>query len=172
MKMKPKLLMLVLGFLVLSFSSCDSTRIMPTQTIAEPIHPVVSTDEIKQTHTLTPTYHPVVSTIDIKETPSPTITYSPAIILTIDSIKKGKEKVYVVVDAVEKYYDDFGHYPGTINDLIPDYLPELPYTSEGYEIIYELSDYYIYAVGYYPERRYCAFTKHKELWECGFYSEH
>ena len=109
-----------------------------------------------------------IDTEDIlnQETPSATITYSssstqrfiatlvlPTQTLTPHPITIGKNELMVVVSAVEKYYDEHGSYPNSINDLIPGYIAQLPYTSDGFEIWYKLSETQVYRVGFDPSER-------------------
>jgi|GEM_PF-3129544 hypothetical protein len=93
---------------------------------------------------------------------------------TISPHQKSIAEMLTVVDAVEKYYSNLGYYPASINDLIPSYINELPFTSEGYEIKYSLDEArYIYMVIFWiSDIHYCGFLKVENDWECGFYAEH
>jgi hypothetical protein len=104
-------------------------------------------------------------TLTIKQKPTQTPTMTPR--------QRSIQEMLVVVDAVELYFNDNGVYPASINDLIPYYLEELPFTNEGHEIWYEKDEQAIYGVGFDPgPNNYCGYLKIYETWECGFYSEH
>lgn len=115
---------------------------------------------------------PVVSSTPFPEleaetiTPTPSFTQTPTFTLRDKSISE----MLAVVDVVERYYDDFGYYPKSMNDLIPTYLAEIPYTSEGFEIKYSLDETrYIYSVKFWiADNRLCAYVKIENEWECGF----
>lgn len=92
---------------------------------------------------------------------------------TLSLRQQSIQEMLLVVDIVEKYHNDYGFYPESINDLIPVYLAELPFTNEGFEITYSLHEKYIYEVSFWPAtNRYCSFVKRDDHWECGFYVEH
>jgi hypothetical protein len=44
-----------------------------------------------------------------------------------------------VIDAIEEYYENWGHYPARLADLVPDYLPEVPgiYIRNGERLTYK-----------------------------------
>lgn len=89
--------------------------------------------------------------------------------LTPHPITIGKGELMVVVEAVEKYYDDHRAYPTSIIDLIPGYIAQLPYTFDGHEIWYKPSETQIYRVGFEPsEKQYCVYLRKDKYLECGF----
>jgi hypothetical protein len=49
------------------------------------------------------------------------------------------ERYDVVINAIETYRTDYGHYPANLEDLVPSYLPEIPgkYMKFGEMLIYE-----------------------------------
>lgn len=102
-----------------------------------------------------------------------TITQEPIKTPTLTPHQKSIAEMLAIVDAVEKYHADFGFYPASINDLIPAYISELPFTNEGYEIKYSLDETrYIYMVIFWmSDVQYCGFLKVENDWECGFYVE-
>lgn len=103
----------------------------------------------------------------------PTSTPVPSHTATLSPRQQSIQEMLFVVDAVEKYKADYGFYPESINNLMPFYLAKLPFTNEGFEIIYRLHEKYIYEVSFWPAtNRYCSFVKRDDDWECGFYVEH
>lgn len=94
---------------------------------------------------------------------------NPSVTPTLTTIQKNIQKMLDVVESVEKYFDDYGKYPSSIEELIPYYLDEIPFTIDGYEIVYKTNKVYIYKVGFYPEQyKYCSYLKINNDWECGF----
>ncbi len=104
----------------------------------------------------------------------PTSTSAPSHTATPSPRQQSIQEMLFVVDAVEKYQADYGFYPESINELIPTYISQLPFTNEGYEIKYSLDKTrYIYMVIFWiSDIQYCGFLKVENDWECGFYAEH
>lgn len=62
-------------------------------------------------------------------------------------------------------------YPESVEEMIPDYLQEVPYTHQGFEIFYKYGHpIWIYEVYFYPNwNQYCSYIRGEDLQECGFY---
>jgi hypothetical protein len=88
----------------------------------------------------------------------------------------GEEIGYQIVAALERYYQDKGNYPGTLEGLVPNYLDEVPKTYTGYIYYYDPyeTDYYILI---YPwtrvntdQRKVACLYSNRSIpndWECG-----
>lgn len=110
-----------------------------------------------------------------QENPKPTLTetlstFSPTPIATLHPRQQSIQEMVAVVDVIKAYYEDYGVYPGSIDDLIPIYLTESPITNEGFEIMYAIEDS-IFLVWFEPNpRKYCSYLSSEDSWECGFNS--
>lgn len=128
-----------------------------------------------------PTVESAPITDNANSTMMPTLAQLPTIIPmlsftqtpTYTPRQKSIVEMMEIVSVVEEYHDDFGVYPASINDLIPAYLTELPFTNEGFEIKYNLDETrYIYMVMFWiSNTHYCAYLRTDNEWECGFYAE-
>jgi hypothetical protein len=90
-----------------------------------------------------------------------------------EEIKDGEAKGQIVIDAIELYRTENHTLPEKIEDLIPDYLPQVPKTITGNKIEYK-SDGIYYIVEFGLRKRgdaesTCVFDERLSFWDCSFY---
>lgn len=155
------------------------------------------------THTVTPTRtlvstptaaHTQASTVTLRPTAtsSPTATPSPdlasrttsvptsATRLTVDlETEDGIERGNQVVEAIEAYTRARGFYPATLDDLVPDFLPELPFTISGQAFFYRVFDrttvmspeiYWVSFRVVSQSNVTCTFYRRLQYWDCNYSS--
>lgn len=82
------------------------------------------------------------------------------------------EKGYVfsepIIAALEKYFADNGSYPTKLSELVPDYLPAAPTTTEELDFSYSSTgDSYSFSFHYRgPGMNTCTFTSEETEWKC------
>ena len=92
-----------------------------------------------------------------------------------EEIIDGKKKAEIVILAVEQYKTKNGHYPERMNELLPEFLKEIPITITGHPIEYQVDgDYYI--VGFLLKKRAkiqesCGYIRRLSAWECSYSTE-
>lgn len=92
-----------------------------------------------------------------------------------EEIADGKAKSAIVISAVEQFKLDNGHYPETMEDLMPKYLTEIPITLTGHQIEYHRDrDFYI--VSFELKKRTklpagCGYLRDLDTWECSYGAE-
>jgi hypothetical protein len=89
-------------------------------------------------------------------------------------IQEGQEVGNRIIEAIDKYYEEKGQYPDILDDLIPDYLSEIPHTPSGQAFEYTLN-YDIYMLLFKSSTKRganCAFGKRQSFWDCSMGSSH
>ena len=91
-------------------------------------------------------------------------------ISTMAEIDSGKQQVVLIVEAIEDYFDKNEEYPKTLNELVPDYLDEIPKTITNQDFQYWLSEVDNFIVAYPLKTKnnhyMCGYIKKMEEWEC------
>jgi hypothetical protein len=92
-----------------------------------------------------------------------------------DEIADGKAKSSVVIQSIEQFKLDNGHYPVAMEDLMPKYLTEIPITLTGHQIEY-YRDEDFYTVSFMLKRRSklpegCGYHRYLDIWECSYGAE-
>lgn len=109
------------------------------------------------------------------DTPSITATGTPGSQEINNGIATGNE----IVQSMEHYYLDQGHYPAALSELIPAYLPALPVTLTGQPYFYRHFDaaHPMAAEGYWlafrvieRENITCTYLRRLEYWDCNYAS--
>jgi len=127
-----------------------------------------STETITQTPTSTGTPTPI-------NTGTSTATGPPASQEIESGIATGNE----IIQAIERYSLEQGHYPPALTDLLPAYLPGLPVTSTGQPYFYRSFDagHPMAAEGYWlafrvieQENLICTYMRRLEYWDCNYAS--
>jgi hypothetical protein len=150
MKNRETLLFTALVLLLILLLTCISCSNNDASMRSTPSLINTSTKIIKVTQTVK----------SIVETLTPTSTLTP--------LQQSIQEMYEVVDLIELYFQDNGEYPEAIENIIPEYLDELPYTSEGQEIWYRTHPILIYRVGFfYKDHEACSYHKSGDYYECG-----
>lgn len=125
----------------------------------------------------TTTVQPTINTLTASTIIVPNTVKSPTPDPTIDwmnqEIDYGKVGIFIIVDALEAYYQDNAAYPETLDELMPVYLNQLPSTIDGNSFSYNKNETSIYYVGYRLTRTggeniifACGYTRVNEVWEC------
>lgn len=94
-------------------------------------------------------------------------------ISALDEIKDGQEKAAPIIEALTKYYDDFGEYPTNLNELSPSYLLEIPQTLSRRNFTFEVDEHDIYHLSFPVESNkdvgsgtICTYLRKLEAWDC------
>ena len=108
---------------------------------------------------------------------TPTIEIDPTLAWENEEIDFGKERVYILVEAIEDFYMENSEYPMTLDQLVPHFLPSLPMTLYGDPYNYQKIDGFIYIVSFDLIRQStenrtvtCGYVRANEVWECSGYS--
>ena len=123
----------------LLFSACTSTAhiVSPATNSPEPTVQKI----IQPTSTMTTVAQP--ATI---ETPSliTKTTLAPTLDWWNEESKNSTEIGDQIVEAIERYYQDKGIYPNSLNDLVPVYIEEIPktFTGRGFAYVLHSPDYF------------------------------
>jgi hypothetical protein len=106
--------------------------------------------------------------------PSSTPTLNPTLEWINQEIGYGQVGVFIIVGAIDRFYEDHGVYPDDLSELVPIYLEELPSTISGASFYYYQNDTVTYAVTFFLESKggenttaYCGYYFSQDLWECG-----
>lgn len=106
--------------------------------------------------------------------PTLTPTLNPTVEWINQEIGYGQVGVYIIVDAINQFYEDNDAYPNDLSELIPTYLEELPATISGKSFYYYQNETVTYAVTFFLESKggenttaYCGYYFSQDLWECG-----
>lgn len=91
-----------------------------------------------------------------------------------EEIRQGKEAAKIIIDALTKYQKDKGKYPDSLEELLPDYLEQIPQTStkQKYQYLQRLQG--IYELWFLVEKENgvsCSYSNRFEDWDCGFSAE-
>ncbi len=117
----------------------------------------------------TSTPAPVSPTVSKTDNPISTIDpeWLPTITWENEERKEGVETGQAIIEAIERYYQDTGIYPDSLNDLIPMYLERIPETSNGHGFAYDLyDDWYILKFPFTRRNRVCGYSPGLDDWEC------
>lgn len=96
-----------------------------------------------------------------------------------EEIRDGIEKGNEIVRAIEIYNLDQGHYPLSLDDLVPNYISNSPVTSTGQPYFYRLFGstdklaFEIYWLAFRvaeQEHTICTYYRRLEYWDCNFAS--
>ena len=108
---------------------------------------------------------------------SPTVEIDPTLAWENEEIDFGKERVYILVEAIEDFYEENSEYPTTLDQLVPHFLSSLPMTIYGDPYKYQRIDGFIYIVSFDLIRQStenrtvtCGYVRVNEVWECSGYS--
>ena len=101
-----------------------------------------------------------------------------ALILGVCSVPSDAERIAAnrplldpVVDALVDFQSETGDFPATLDDLVPVYLPEEVFDSEGREFVYHRSEFTTYVGFYLDEKSACTYDLVRSFWECSRGSE-
>ena len=79
-------------------------------------------------------------------------------------------RAQIIVDSLDRYYSENGSLPETLDLLVPDYLPEIPKTTDDQDFRYEFDIPEGYLITFDVSRgQYCSYISRWELWDCGLY---
>ena len=103
--------------------------------------------------------------------PTPNATFAPTFAWWDEESEKSKEIGNKIVVAIENYYQDFGNYPKSLEDLIPRYLDEIPQTTTGHGFAYQLyeNNYYVLKFPFTRRNIACGYSNGPDTiggWEC------
>jgi hypothetical protein len=160
----------------------SSTAVFTSSAVTQP--PPAITGTQPATLTPTPSARPtstVTQTPTAIATPTPgnvsagIATATPASEEINDGILKGNH----IIRALEVYYLDQSHYPSTLDELVPVYLPALPVTLTNQPYFYRLFDatdplateiYWLEFRVAEQEHTVCTYFRRLEYWDCNFAS--
>jgi len=87
-----------------------------------------------------------------------------------EEIETGEIQGNKIVIAIEKYYQETGHYPNDLKELIPIYLNQIPLTITGEQFRYKLINsklYYLWFLLSRAGRKFsCSYAPDLKTWEC------
>jgi len=118
---------------------------------------------------------PVTSTTTQSNVSTP---YNPSVQGTFDAVRaliieeqeSGKQQGDEIVKAIEKYHKETSQYPNDLDELIPIYLSELPFTITGQQFGFRLVEPQIYYLSFLLGRREgrfaCTYMGDLKAWEC------
>ena len=94
-----------------------------------------------------------------------------------EEVENGISLGNVVVEAIERYYDNEGSYPETLSDLVPRYMNAIPTTGTNQEFKYLLLDTEnILGIPYNLSfnlisnvNTACVYRQKHQTWDCSFY---
>lgn len=152
--------------------TATKTRTRPPTLTLTPTHAVSPTSTATSVHTPTLTMTPA-STPD-QLFPS-SVTGTPASTEINEGIAIGNQ----IVRAIEVYNLDQGHYPPTLDDLVPVYLSEIPLTTTGQQYFYRPFDstdplapeiYWLAFRVAEQQNVTCTYLRRLGYWDCNFAS--
>lgn len=128
-----------------------------------------------QTATLSPTTTPTT-----QRTSSATLVSTSTIQLSVDTeIADGIERGNLIVEAIEAYITAKGFYPAALDDLVPDYLLELPLTITDQPFFYRVFErttvmspelYWVSFRVISGSNVTCTYIRRIQYWDCNFSS--
>jgi hypothetical protein len=76
-----------------------------------------------------------------------------------------------IINALYTYKQAHGVFPNTLNDLVPDYLDEIPKTKGGHDFSYGIDPYGDFGLVFKVDARHYCGTDNHNSWECSYYGE-
>lgn len=74
-----------------------------------------------------------------------------------------------IISALEKYFQDNQHFPLQLEDLVPQYLSDVPESAEGFEFFYrpdKTVEYYLCFEISSGKTPGCCYIPQHEVWDC------
>ena len=111
----------------------------------------------------TPTHVAPTATPVREATPDPTV------VLILEEISSGEEQGDRIIEAIERYSQSTGHYPQSLENLVPEFINAIPVTMTGKKFFYRLDESDICVVGFDLARKAhaaCSYSRRLDAWDC------
>ena len=116
--------------------------------------------------------HQTNTTLESESTVRST-THVPTVNTNILEINAGKEQAQEILDAIQRFNIDNNKFPLKLDELVPEYLNEIPITTTGQPYSYKQFDLHTFILTFRLSssqdklNAYCAYLYSSDLWECG-----
>jgi hypothetical protein len=186
-------LILAVGFIILAYSTGSAPNWFATatatlrNTIIPSATPVITSATPRLTSTILPPRTVQLTSTPTKRTDTATPTFTSdqnaSKIATgtsaSEEISVGISRGNEIIRVLEIYNLDQGHYPPSLDNLVPNYISEIPVTSTGQSYFYRLFDptdqlaseiYWLSFRAADQGHTVCTYYRRLESWDCNFAS--